>query len=345
MMSASGFGAHWLGGLAAGVIVATIAYGLVAYYGILPERPTVENLLVELTSSRQFADLVARSSVSTDGMLAAFTSPDGCPPGWVSFERASGRMLVGTSSQFPFGSLGGEEEVTLSVQQIPAHSHSLSDRLFVSGTSGDDAARTSTEMRFHLDQVGEHPDLQETGSMGGGGAHNNMPPYIAIYWCTPLTANTLLEISELDLSTNLEASDLVVQEVWRSVQSDVRAENGWAWVEEIYGRAGAEARRVFPMDRLVIQQGMQAVSSDVRESDQFSEDLNEALIDVLLPGDWIVFNNRNRVDRYGNHTGIFLWSAGRIAYIAHLPSGLSRPPEISQTDLSDMPVAHISRPR
>lgn len=124
------------------------------------------------------------------------TNPSSLFPGttWVQIE---GRFLLGTSSSYAAGSTGGEAEHTLSEQEMPSHTHVMTAagghshtgkeyvgvRYVVAGCevtangviplshiTGSDAA-TST------DGSHSHP-LANTGS---GLAHNNMPPYLAVY--------------------------------------------------------------------------------------------------------------------------------------------------------------------
>lgn len=65
---------------------------------------------------------------------------------------------------------GGTAEVTLTVEQIPAHHHSVN---FVSqgDNSGTTARRLNSAGDGHI----------TSGDAGGGGAHNNMPPYKTVY--------------------------------------------------------------------------------------------------------------------------------------------------------------------
>lgn len=69
--------------------------------------------------------------------------------------------------------IGGEKEHSLSIDEIPAHTHSVT--LESSGTV--------TSLGFGVTSAAatEKKDVQ-TGSTGGGKAHNNMPPFITCYF-------------------------------------------------------------------------------------------------------------------------------------------------------------------
>jgi len=68
---------------------------------------------------------------------------------------------------------GGEATHTLITSEMPSHSHSgptlLSDGTGVPGTTNSRRTVNST--------------LGVTGSTGGDGAHNNMPPYLVLKYC------------------------------------------------------------------------------------------------------------------------------------------------------------------
>lgn len=79
-------------------------------------------------------------------------------------------FLLAAGSYANAGTFGGEAEHTLTVDEMPAHSHS------VPNMSGYD---TGTEW---VGQSGTAaPQTRSTDINGGGAAHNNMPPYMAVY--------------------------------------------------------------------------------------------------------------------------------------------------------------------
>jgi len=89
---------------------------------------------------------------------------------WVAF--GEGRVLVGKASSGTFDTLvatGGAETHTLSIAEIPAHTHSGTSQL---SSQRNDAL--ANQGRF--DSAGT-----ATGSTGGGDAHNNLQPYIVVY--------------------------------------------------------------------------------------------------------------------------------------------------------------------
>lgn len=108
-----------------------------------------------------------------------------------TWERISqGRFLIGAGANaanttdywgsyaagaenFPAGEMGGEVTHTLTVDEIPAHTHS--ERLEWSNTKGWGLTGTGEGANAVVDQGGV------TGSTGGGKPHSNMPPYIVVY--------------------------------------------------------------------------------------------------------------------------------------------------------------------
>lgn len=96
---------------------------------------------------------------------------------------AGGRTLVGqTGSDTDFDvaeETGGAKTHTLQTSEIPAHSHvqqlpSSATGNFASGTRDTSAGGTGGS-------PGAVADALSTQNTGGGGAHNNMPPYLVVY--------------------------------------------------------------------------------------------------------------------------------------------------------------------
>jgi|GEM_PF-2330073 len=93
---------------------------------------------------------------------------------WTAF--ATGRTLVGVdTSQTEFNTIekaGGATTHTLTVNEIPAHTHQIYNRNY------HVAARTDVS----LDIAGNHgSSMIASGATGGGLAHNNLPPYLTVY--------------------------------------------------------------------------------------------------------------------------------------------------------------------
>jgi microcystin-dependent protein len=97
---------------------------------------------------------------------------------WTAF--GSGRVLVGLDAgQTEFDTVektGGEKTHTLTTVEIPAHQHVIPDvRSATTGSATTLIARTSDTSST----VGS--DVKTANDGGGGGAHNNLQPYITVY--------------------------------------------------------------------------------------------------------------------------------------------------------------------
>lgn len=122
-------------------------------------------------------------------------SDGACPEGWVLFRPAGGRFIVGAGSHMnadPNGSplssyptfsdspelaTGGSERHTLTVAEMPSHEHRSS---FGGADTAVDIAGLNSGVNWGIRRtIG--PD--STSSAGGGQPHNNMPPFIALYFC------------------------------------------------------------------------------------------------------------------------------------------------------------------
>ena len=104
-----------------------------------------------------------------------------------TWEQLKGKFLVGVdSSDTDFetsGKTGGEKTHTLTVDEIPSHTHDMDDavygdyknRLGIRGDGGGGKGLIPSMM-----QTTGYSRYIPTNT-GGGQAHNNMPPYLAVY--------------------------------------------------------------------------------------------------------------------------------------------------------------------
>jgi len=93
--------------------------------------------------------------------------------GFGTWVAVANRTIVGKGSGTfaTAGATGGEEAHTLTIAEMPSHDHDTGID-FGSGAGGSYQA---------LDRLGGAANDKRTGFTGGGGAHNNMPPFIVAY--------------------------------------------------------------------------------------------------------------------------------------------------------------------
>ena len=97
------------------------------------------------------------------------------------WQKLTDKFLVGAGSTYTLGDTGGEAEHTLTVNEMPSHSHG-----FVKGGSALCLGATSyVEITGGFDTGAYWNNLNKARSdianAGGGQAHNNLPPYQAVY--------------------------------------------------------------------------------------------------------------------------------------------------------------------
>lgn len=101
-----------------------------------------------------------------------------------TWEPITDRFLYGSDTS---GDIGGEAMHTLTVAEMPAHTHQTRGRNG-SGSSVTDGVGDS--YLFKTTTQGAY------GSTGGGKEHNNIPPYYAVYMWRRIQDN--LEVATLD---------------------------------------------------------------------------------------------------------------------------------------------------
>lgn len=114
-----------------------------------------------------------------------------------TWEQIKDKFLLSCGDTFENGTLGGEINHTLTVNEMPTHTHSISSsgghnhnayfkehRIPTANYSGtSDYARKSSASHDTTGQVtvsnGAH--THTPANTGGNESHNNMPPYLAVY--------------------------------------------------------------------------------------------------------------------------------------------------------------------
>lgn len=103
--------------------------------------------------------------------------------GWYKTPNLQGCFLLPSSSEHAVNTTGGEATHTLTVDEMPAHSHAFQNPMLAftsdppSGQSTVQLSGTSSGAGWiGTDAIGE----QATASTGGGQPHNNMPPYYVV---------------------------------------------------------------------------------------------------------------------------------------------------------------------
>ena len=89
-----------------------------------------------------------------------------------TWEQLKDRFLLAAGSTYSAGSTGGESTHKLTVDEMPSHFHRATTRTSAGNYQGYFATTSKT-----TDTIGDI----ETKREGGDAAHNNMPPYIAVY--------------------------------------------------------------------------------------------------------------------------------------------------------------------
>lgn len=121
-----------------------------------------------LTGAGSIADLIY--PVGAVYLSASATDPATLFGG--TWERIQDRFLLCAGTTYAAGSEGGEASHTLTVDEMPSHGHTETYNPASEGTfarsGGAIVALAGTRQKY-------------TGYSGGGAAHNNMPPYLAVY--------------------------------------------------------------------------------------------------------------------------------------------------------------------
>lgn len=94
-----------------------------------------------------------------------------------------GRLPVHQGPAFPLAQQGGVEEVTLTVNQIPSHTHPLvvsTDNATQTSAAGGVLAQTPSYSPYIADAPGTAMHAGAIGPVGGSQPHTNLQPYLCV---------------------------------------------------------------------------------------------------------------------------------------------------------------------
>ena len=172
----------------------------------------IENMMLDAADIQSYATAAAQSAsaaqasaaraqaIAMDGARACFpvgtilmTTENVNPSTYIggTWTALEGVFLFAASTGHPAGETGGAEEVTLTASQLPAHRHyTINMAKAEAGVSPDyqhtvaryDRETTSWEdCHYQLNGSSNDANGGRTSSTGSGQAHENMPPYLAVY--------------------------------------------------------------------------------------------------------------------------------------------------------------------
>lgn len=141
------------------------------YGATLPSNPATNQLFFQTAGSNFVLDNVYPVG-------AVYMSMNSTNPGTLfggTWEQVQGKFLLGVSNAYPAGSSGGESEHTLTRDEIPDHTHSFK----YTGQSVTTGVNSIRLYQAASNQYNAYSGGQSSNC--GGQAHNNMPPYLAVY--------------------------------------------------------------------------------------------------------------------------------------------------------------------
>ena len=147
------------------------------------------------------------SSIPSGTILPWYGALGSIPSGFVLCNGSNGtpdlrdRFLVGAGYSYNLGNTGGANTVTLNTNQIPSHAHTrgtmeISGQIWAgwmggngafktighAGASGDGNAWVNDKLDFYASRTW----TGATSYVGGSQAHENRPPYFAVYYIMKL---------------------------------------------------------------------------------------------------------------------------------------------------------------
>ena len=153
--------------------------------GAVPEEANSDNLAAAINTIPESS---GGSNIPPGGIIIWSGASDAVPEGWVLCNGSNGtpdlrgRFVLGTDSSYPVGRTGGSEEVTLTVRELPRHTHSIFSRTPGTASNSPALIRQSS----NVDGSSGTDTAASSGYSGEGYPHSNMPPYYVLCYIMKL---------------------------------------------------------------------------------------------------------------------------------------------------------------
>ena len=150
---------------------------IIGVTGDAPNNAAITQINGEDLAGKEFYEYVR-----TEGAVLFSFNPDFSPAARYggSWENITDRFLIGAGGSYALGSTGGEANVTLTVEQMPSHSHirDIENNILTPNPPATGTGAWSP-CSLNLGNITNDNHRVETRNTGGGRAHNNIPPYLA----------------------------------------------------------------------------------------------------------------------------------------------------------------------
>ena len=112
---------------------------------------------------------------------SVYISASDIPPhelfGFGTWEQIKDTFLLCAGDNYAAGSVGGEANHTLTVDEMPTHSHTFQRHMLNKDDDGTNTGESGYGVTNKTIAIYE----TATGNAGGSQEHNNMPPYLTVY--------------------------------------------------------------------------------------------------------------------------------------------------------------------
>ena len=196
------------------------------------------------------------------------------------------KFVLGAGGDVTLAETGGEKEVTLTVDEIPPHTHPMK--------FSSNAGTQSTINRISSLGVWQS---DKSGSTGGGQPHNNMPPYVGTYYIIKAKQSAGVIATVVDNLESTSATDALSANMGKKLNDKISAQritlvigDSWTSTEEdsVNARDGANNWIYYfePLqDELIYQKaegGSGFVKSGVTSGQTFVTQLTNLLSDESI---------------------------------------------------------------
>ena len=139
------------------------------------------------------------------------------------------KFILGAGGDVYVAETGGEKEVTLTVDQMPSHRH---EQYGITANASSSYLSPIIDNAYSVRATGNF-----TSNVGGGQAHNNMPPYVGTYYIIKAKQSAGVVATVVDNLESTSATDALSANMGKKLNDKISAQRitliiGDSWTDE-----------------------------------------------------------------------------------------------------------------
>ncbi|MEZ5534519.1 MAG: hypothetical protein R3F02_02740 [Thiolinea sp.] len=170
-------------------LVVLLSFIVILSYQVFAEdQQTSARGVLERLDMLETDNKILKGALSKSILISPEIKCSDLPGDWEEASVGKGRFLLGQGNGYSAGRLGGQSTVTLTTGHLPNHGHRVSTNNHTNVHDGLGGSGNNYGILSTFSDIPSKPNWQAVlpnmlEKTGGSQPHENMPPYVVVYFC------------------------------------------------------------------------------------------------------------------------------------------------------------------